>query len=187
MTTKILSTAERNRRYQRDLRAYRQRSLFRRSWARFHRDLGVLPHLFLRPDATLAARFRQPREKIIAALRGRVVWTLDTAARLVCGAGFLATRDLTGYLDQRTLDQAVGQGLIKEPEPAALSLDPVVKRPSMLVVYRTDDLPPFHVLDTGDRVVTWNFLMRDIQGTLGWRPDLLTRIEGCYASAFNGR
>lgn len=147
----------------------------------------MLPHLFLVSGATFATRFRQPREEIIAALRGRAVWTLDTAARLVCGTGLLATRDLTGYLDQRTLDQAVEQDLIEEPAPAALSLDPVVKRPSLFVVYRTDALPPFHVLDTGDRVVTWDFLMRDIQGTLGWRPDLLTRIEECYAAAVDGR
>ena len=184
MTTTILSTAERYRRYQRDLRAYRQRSLYRRSHARFHRDLAVLPHLFLVREASYAARFRQPREQIIAALRGRVVWTLDTAARLVCGTGFLATQDLTCYLDQPTLDWAVGQGLIEKPEPAALSLDPVVRRPSMFVAHCKDAPPPFHVLDSGDRVVTWDFLMRDLQGTLGWRPDLLTRLEGPYSMAF---
>ncbi|HYL04735.1 MAG TPA: hypothetical protein VE075_01765 [Thermoanaerobaculia bacterium] len=27
------------------------------------------------------------------------------------------------------------------------------------------------------RVVTWDHLIRDILGTLGWRPDLLTRLE----------
>ncbi len=113
-------------------------------------------------------------------LRGRVVWTLDTAARLVCGTGFLVTRDLTGYLSGETLEWAVTEKLVKEPEPPFLSLDPVISRPSILVAHLTDDPPPFLILESGHQVVAWDFLMRDIQGTLGWRPDLLTRIEDAY-------
>ncbi len=180
MKTGFPTTAERFRRYQRDLRVYRQRSLSRRSHKRFRRDLAVLPHLFLAPGLTHAAMLRESRERILKALRGRAVWTLDTAARLVCGTGFLVTRDLTAYLDGEGLEWAVKQQLVEEPEAASLSLDPVVSRPSMLVVHLADLPPPSLVLSSGDRVVTWEFLMRDIQGSLGWRPDLLTRIEDSY-------
>ncbi len=180
MTVNIRTTAERFRRYQRDLRAYRQRSLFRRSHARFRRDLTVLPHLFLAPELTRASGLRQPSQRVMTELRGRVVWTLDTAARLVCGTGFLVTRDLTGYLSGETLEWAVTEKLVKEPEPPFLSLDPVISRPSILVAHLTDDPPPFLILESGHQVVAWDFLMRDIQGTLGWRPDLLTRIEDAY-------
>ncbi len=180
MKASTLTTAERFRRHQRDLRAYRQRSLFRRSHARFHRDLAVLPHIFLAPLVTHAARLRQSRERILTDLRGRAVWTLDTAARLVCGTGFLVVQDLTGYLDEEDLQWAVTRELVEEPEPAYLSLDPVVSRPPMLVAHLRETPPPFLVLSSGHRVVTWDFLMRDLQGTLGWRPDLLTRVEDPY-------
>ncbi len=180
MKTGILTTAERFRRYQRDLRVYRQRSLQRRSHARFRRDLAVLPHLFLAPRLSRAAKPRKSREQIKLALRGRAVWTLDTASRLVCGTGFLATRDLTAYLDDEGLEWAVEQELVEQPEAACLSLDPVVPRAPMLVAHIADPPPPFLVMGSGDRVVTWQFLMQDIQGSLGWRPDLLTRIEDAY-------
>ncbi len=186
MKTVFLTTAERFRRYQRDLRAYHQRSLFRRSHARFRRDLSVLPHLFLAPRLTQAAMLRESRERIQRELRGRAVWTLDTAARLVCGTGFLVTQDLTAYLDGEGLEWTVKRRLVEEPEAALLSLDPVVRRPSMLVVHLADEPPPFVALDSGDRVVTWDFLMRDIQGSLGWRPDLLTRIEDGYLQGLEG-
>ena len=39
---------------------------------------------------------------------------------------------------------------------------------------------PFIELPSGDRVVSWDFLLQDVMGTLGWRPDLLTRLESTY-------
>ncbi len=50
----------------------------------------------------------------------------------------------------------------------------------MLIVHLMDARPPFFTLPSGDRVVTWDFLIRDIMGTIGWRPDILTRIEERY-------
>ncbi len=179
----ILSTAERFRRHQRDLRAYRQRSLFRRSHARFRADLAVLPHIFLAPHRAYAAPLRQTREQVIKALRGRSVWTLDTASRLACEVGFLSVRDLTGYFDSGVLTWLADQDLIEEPQPSNVSIAPVLRRPSMLIVHIAIEPPSFVTLPSGDLVVSWEFLMRDIKGTLGWRPDLLTRLEDAYCQA----
>jgi len=185
----ILTTEERFRRHQRDLKAYRRRHLFRRSHARFHRDLAVLPHLFLAPKVTYAAPLERAREEVLEGFCHRIVWTLDTAARLVCGVGFLAAQDLTGYfvrLEGVDLEASIATafaakaGLVGEPRPAALSLDPAFERPPFLVLQVTEEPPPEMVLASGHRVVTWEHLMRDLQGTLGWRPDLLNRLEDSY-------
>jgi hypothetical protein len=63
------------------------------------------------------------------------------------------------------------------PLAGGISVDPLYRRPPMLIANLDDDAPPFEVLPSGDRVVTWPFLVRDVMGTLGWRPDLLTRLE----------
>lgn len=180
MTGVVPTAKEWFRRHQRDLRAYRQRSLWRRSHARFRRDLAVHPHLFLEPGAIRGAPLEQPWDAIVQALRGQVVWTLDTAARLVCGFGFLATGDLTGYMSSETFDRAVSSGLAGEPRSACIALAPALPRPAMLIAHRTTDPPCFFTLESGDRVVTWEALMQDLKGTLGWRPDLLTRLEAAY-------
>ena len=187
--SRITTVEDRFRRHQRDLKAYRRRHLFRRSHARFHRDLAVLPHLFLAPKVTYAAPLEQAGEEVLEGFRHQIVWTLDTAARLVCGCGFLAAQDLTGYylrpegVDLETSVLAAfaqKRGLVGEPRPAALSLDPVFDRPPFLVLHVTADPPPELALASGHRVVTWEHLMRDLQGTLGWRPDLLNRLEDSY-------
>ncbi len=176
----ILTTAERWRRYQRDLVAYRQRSLFRRSHPRFERDLAILPHRFLPQDRARMAPLLMPAEQIQEKLRGRAIWTLDTAARLVAGHGFLAAHDLTGYLDLETLENLVEEGRVGPPEVSGLSVDPLYNRPPVLIAHISDEPIPFVELPSGDRVVPWNFLVQDLMGTLGWRPDLLNRLEASY-------
>ncbi len=86
MKSDIPTTAERWRRYQRDLQAYRRLSLWRRSHARFHRDVKVLPHLFLDRGNAYAAPLQNTAEEVFAALRDRAIWTLDTASRLMIGS-----------------------------------------------------------------------------------------------------
>lgn len=174
-----LTTAERWRRHQRDLEAYRQRSLWRRSHARFRRDLSIIPHLFLLRGKTRMAPLLQSEEAVRLALRGRAVWTLDTAARLVTERGFLTSPDLTGYLEEADLEWAVEVGLVGEFQSSGLSVDPLYRRPPMLIAH-TGAEPPFVELPSGDRVVPWDFLAQDLLGTLGWRPDLLTRLEATY-------
>lgn len=173
------TTAERWERCQRDWEAYRQRSLWRRSHARFRRDLSIIPHLFLLRGKTRMAPLLQSEEAVRLALRGRAVWTLDTAARLVSGRGFLTSSDLTGYLEEADLEQVVEEGLVGEFQSSGLSVDPIYRRPPMLIAHSGAE-PPFVELPSGDRVVPWNFLAQDILGTLGWRPDLLTRLEATY-------
>ena len=179
MSRQLLTTAERWRRYQRDLEAYRQRSLFRRSHSRFYRDLNIVPHVFLLPGKASMAPLLKSEEAVRTALRGRSVWTLDTAARLVSGRGFITAHDLTGYLSEEELRQAEDQGLIGRPQTAGLSVDPLYHRPPMMIAHVGEE-PPFIELASGDRVVPWEFLQRDLLGTLGWRPDLLTRLEATY-------
>src|SRR6185295_3987908 len=179
MSKRILTTLERWNIYQRDLEAYRQRSLYRRSYSRFRRDLEIVPHVFLHPSNTKIAPLRETKEAVRLALLGKAVWTLDTAARLVSGQGFLASADLTGYLPMETLQELVNTGLIGEPLSSGLSVDPLYHRPPMLIAHLDEEAP--HVeLPSGDRVVPWDFLTRDLLGTLGWRPDLLTRLEATY-------
>lgn len=180
MSKELLTTAERWRRYQRDLAAYRQRSLFRRSHERFHRDLDILPHVFLARGKSYMAPLLKDEETILKALQGQAVWTLDTAARLVTGRGFLTSSDLTGYLTAENLEQAVRQALVDAPLTAGLTVDPLYRRPPMLIVHIPNELPPSVELPSGDRVVPWNCLAQDLMGTLGWRPDLLTRLEATY-------
>ena len=116
----VLTTAERWRRYQRDLKAYRRRSLFRRSHPRFHRDLSILPNLFLLRDRARMAPLLMPAEQIREELKGCAIWTLDTAARLVTGHGFLVAHDLMGYLDRETLEKLIEKGRVGIPEQAGL-------------------------------------------------------------------
>jgi hypothetical protein len=175
-----LTTAERWRRHQRDLAAYRQRSLFRRSHERFRRDLDILPHVFLAWGKSCMAALLKDEETVLKALKGRAVWTLDTAARLVTGRGFLTSADLTGYVSSEELEQAVRQAFVDVPQTAGLTVDPLYRRPPMLIVHIPDESLPSVELPSGDRVVPWDFLARDVMGTLGWRPDLLTRLEATY-------
>jgi hypothetical protein len=177
MSDRPRTTAERMARFQRDQETYRRISLARRSHARFHRDLAVVPHVFLLPGRARMAALMQPPEAVRTALRGEAIWTLDTAARLLTGEGFIASPDLTGYLNERSFERAVEQGLIGTPMTGGLTIDPLYHRPPMLLAHLADDPPPSTTLPSGDRVVTWQFLIRDIFGTLGWRPDLLTRLE----------
>jgi len=180
MNPNLLTTEERWRRHQRDLKAYRQRSLFRRSHSRFRRDLEIVPHIFLRPGKAFRAALQQPEETVRQALRKRAVWTLDTASRLVSGKGFLTSPDLTGYLLAADLQAIAAEGLIGPLQASDLSVDPLYRRPPMLIAHTPSELPPFIELPSGDRVVSWDFLLQDVMGTLGWRPDLLTRLESTY-------
>jgi hypothetical protein len=177
MSDRPRTTAERMARFQRDQETYRRISLARRSHARFRRDLAVVPHVFLLPGRARMAALMQPPDAVRAALRGEAIWTLDTAARLLTGEGFIASPDLTGYLNDCSFERAVEQKLIGIPMAGGLSIDPLYHRPPMLLAHLADDPPPSTTLPSGDRVVTWQFLIRDIFGTLGWRPDLLTRLE----------
>lgn len=138
--------------------------------------------MFLLPGKASIAPLQKSEEAVRVALRGKAVWTLDTAARLVSGHGFLTAHDLTGYLSEEDLQQAVGQGLIGEPQTSGLSVDPLYHRPPMVIAHVGEE-PPFLELTSGDRVVSWEFLQGDLLGTLGWRPDLLTRLEATYPSA----
>jgi hypothetical protein len=48
----------------------------------------------------------------------------------------------------------------------------------------TDDPPAAVTLPSGDRVVPWSLLIRDVLGTLGWRPDLMARLEAMCPATF---
>lgn len=174
-----LSPAERLRRARRDLEAYRRRSLLRRvqGGARFRRYLEVVPHVFLAPGRAVAAPLLVPAGEARARLRGDVVWTLDTATRLRYGIGLLAAEDLTGYLGEDALARAVAASVVGRPSAAGLSVDPPYAREPLLVAHVLDEAPPAETLASGERVVTRERLIRDIFGTLGFRPDLLARIE----------
>lgn len=184
MNRRPLTAEERMRRLRRDQEAYRRRSLWRRSHPRFRRDLAIVPFVFLLPRRASMATLRRPADEVLLALRGRAVWTLDTAARLATGQGFLTSRDLTGYLDAATLHWLVRErGLADEPVDAGLSVDPLYERPPVLIAHIPEEPPPFLELPGGDRVVPWKRLAEDLLGTLGWRPDLLTRLEASYPGA----
>lgn len=183
--TAIITTAERYRRHQNDLRAFRQRHLYRRSHQRFRRDLAVIPRLFLDPGKIRIARLQQEPEQVIANLRGRVVWTLDTASRLVCGIGLLSARDLTGYFEKEILETAAEEQWIEPVQSRSIELAPLFERPPCLVAH-LDGNPKAWDLPSGDRVVAWDDLIRDLKGTLGWRPDLLTRVEDAYRRVEQG-
>lgn len=183
MSEKPLPTAERWRRYQRDLAAFRQRSLVRRSHPRFQQDLALTPRVFLLRGQARIARLVKPREAVLEALRGQVVWTLDTAARLVGARGFLTAADLTGFLTEETLQRAAREGCIAPPEVAGLTVEPLYRRPLSLLAHLVESLPSSAELSSGTLVVSWGDLQRDLLGTLGWRPDLLNRLERSYPQA----
>lgn len=183
MSRKPLTAEERMRRLRRDQEAYRRRSLWRRSHPRFQRDLSIVPFVFLLPRRASMATLRRPLEEVLLALRGRAVWTLDTAARLATGQGFLTSRDLTGYVDAETLHWTIDERLVDEPVEAGLSVDPLYQRPTVLIAHVPQEAPPFLELPGGHRVVPWKRLAEDLLGTLGWRPDLLTRLEASYPAA----
>jgi hypothetical protein len=171
------TAVDRLARLRRDQESYRRISLARRSHSRFRRDLAVLPHPFLLSGRARMAPLQRSVEAVRLALRSEAIWTLDTAARLLTGHGFLASPDPTGYLTEESFERTVAEGLVGEPFTGGLSVEPLYHRPPMLIVHLANDPPPSTTLPSGDRVVTWQFLIRDILGTLGWRPDLLTRLE----------
>jgi hypothetical protein len=171
------TASERLERLRRDQAAYRRISLARRGHERFRRDLGIVPHPFLLAGRVRMAPLLQPATAVQLALRGDAIWTLDTAARLWTAHGFLSSPDLTGYLREATFARAEQEGLVGTPLAGGISVDPLYWRPPMLIVHVKEDAPPFETLPSGDRVVSWPFLIRDVMGTLGWRPDLLTRLE----------
>ncbi len=177
---KTPTTEERFRRHQRDLAAHRRQSLWRRSHERFRRDLAVHPNLFLAWDAFRVAELRASRAALLNVLRDEAVWTLDTAARLVCGVGFLVAQDLTCYLTTAALDRAAARSLVGPPQSAVVDVTPLLPRAAVLVAHVADPAPPSFVLESGHRVVTWHALVADVKGTIGWRPDLLTRLEERY-------
>jgi hypothetical protein len=182
----LIPPEERLRRARRDRKHYRRRSLSRRAQARFHRDLRLTPHLFLAIDALRVATLRASRARVLDALQGRAVWTLDTAVRLAGMRGFLAASDLTGYLDRDALDEIQRVGLIAEPaSSSAVGVDPLLPRPPLMIAH-LDFIPPHVALPHGQLVVRWDHLARDIMGTLGWRPDLLERLERAYGAAIQG-
>lgn len=174
------TAAERFERFRRDEEAYRRRSLARRSHARFRRDLAVVPHVFLLPSRARMVPLQKPIDAVRLALRGDAIWTLDTASRLVSARGFLRAEDLTGYMTERSLARMIAEGLVGGPIPGGLTVDPLFNRPPMLIAHITEEPPTPVELPSGERVVSWEFLVRDILGTLGWRPDLLTRLEASY-------
>lgn len=183
MPKELLTTAERFRRARRDWEAYQRRSLWRRSHPRFRRDLEIDPHRFLAAEAVRVAELRASAEEIRQALRGRAVWTLDTALLATSGHRLLKTGDLTGYLTREALAEAESEGLIEPAEALPVSLDPVIRRPPLLVAHCTASPPSWLTTSTGDRVVTLDALKSDLIGTLGWRPDLLTRVEALYPAS----
>lgn len=187
MTEQVLTTEERWRRYQRDLEVYRRRSLFRRSYPRFRGDLSIVPHIFLWIGRTTMAPLLVPRERVLEELRGHAVWTLDTASRLVSGQGFLVSPDLTGYVSRELLERTLKEGLAGPLQQGGLSVDPLYRRPPMLIAHTPGETIPFVEISSGDRVVTWEFLKADLMGTLGWRPDLLTRLEAVYPEALRAQ
>jgi hypothetical protein len=180
------TAAERLERLLRDREAHRRISLARRSQPRFRRDLAIVPHPFLLAGRMRMAPLALPARAVQDALRGEAVWTLDTAARLLTGHGFLAARDLTGYLSPAAFARAAAEGLVGEPLAGGISVEPLYRRDAMLIAHLTDDPPAGELLATGDRVVGWDFLLRDVLGTLGWRPDLLTRLEARRPRAAGG-
>ncbi len=161
---------------------FRRRHLERRLHPRFWRDVRVVPHVFLAREALRTAELRGAESDILDALVGEAVWTLDTATRLAGLRGFLPARDLTGCLRESRLSLLVDAGRIGPPGAGAVSVDPLMARAPLLVV-RVDVTPTNVVLPTGHRIVSWDQLLRDLLGTLGWRPDLLTRLESAYREA----
>jgi hypothetical protein len=180
--TALTTPEERLRRAQRDRLLFRRRSLERRTHARFGRDLCVIPHLFLARESLRVAELRAPASEVLAALMRRAVWTLDTAVRLAGLRGFLVCHDLAGYVDEPSLQQIVEMGLVGTPGLAFVSVDPILARSPLLIV-RPDVIPPSVSLPSGHRVVPWDHLARDIMGTIGWRPDILARLERSYSTS----
>ncbi|MEP7012504.1 MAG: hypothetical protein ABJC13_19460 [Acidobacteriota bacterium] len=186
MTRPVLSTAERFRRHQRDLVAYRQRSLFRRSHERFRRDLAIVPFPFVLAGRSLRAPLWVPASEVLEALRTEAIWTLDTAARQVGASGISRSGDLMAYLPVAVLGELVAAGQVGPPTGEAISIDPVAPRPASLLIHPMDDKTgeiPAVRLTSGFRVVPWERLLRDLFGTLGWRPDLMNRLEATYPAA----
>jgi hypothetical protein len=179
VSRRALPTAERWRRYVRDRAHHRRESLWRRSHGpRFYRYLGVIPEVFLVRGALHSAPLAAPAIAVVEALRGRVTWTLDTAARLRFGVGLLRAGDVTGYAGDpgSLLDDLAAQRLVGPRIEGAPSLDPVVARPPVLVLSARSPGEPRR-LDPGDLVVADLRLVEDIFGTVGFRPDLLARLE----------
>lgn len=178
MSARPIPTAERWRRFLRDKEAYRQRSAWRRSdRPRFFRYLGVLPHVFLVPGAVFAAPLCAPWPAVVEALRGRAVFTLDTAARLRFGVGLFRTGDATGYAEdpRGALEDLAARGLAGAPLDRAPAVDPALPRPPLAILAARP--PDSFRLETGDLVVRDDRLVEDLLGTVGFRPDLLARLE----------
>jgi hypothetical protein len=65
------------------------------------------------------------------------------------GLAVLEQVDLTGYLSPAELASAVSGGLVGPPRQNELSVDPMYRRPPMLIIHETAEMPPHVDLPSG--------------------------------------
>ncbi len=175
--------AERKRDIARLRRSRLEREIAGPRWYRMRR---LVPVLFSREGTVASHHLVGTREDVIDALRGDVVFAVDTAMRLVHGFGFLSGGDIHAYATcHAPIDRLVAADLV-ECEPTG---DTVLVRPwpgpARLLLCVVDELPPHRWIRNRYRVVDAERSRRELVGSAGARADLFALLERAESDALD--
>jgi hypothetical protein len=159
-------------------RLRRERMLRELAGPVWDRLVRVIP-LGFRLQGTLTARvLRAEPAAIIEALRDDAVFAVDTAMRLVHGAGFLAGGDVQAYLTgDEPLARLAQAGLVEAASCPDITLVRPWPGPRRLLACLVPALPSWRVTPGGYRVVTAERLRGELVGAVGARSDLFALLE----------
>ncbi|MBM4087992.1 MAG: hypothetical protein FJ276_00975 [Planctomycetes bacterium] len=162
----------------RDAAVARRRSLTRRlGGPLFWKYVQVVPSVFTARGEFAAFELHVPDEQVIAHLSRTAVLTLDSATERLGGFRFGRGRHIYAYFETvPDLDSLVGDAIGRRLAGDLMPLLLAPQEGSLLLAVVCRQLPP-HVQATGCRIVTHEYLVRDLIGFYGLRHDLLVAIE----------
>ena len=174
----LVSLEARARSARKAARAARARSQSRRAMGRlFAKYVTVVPSVFSARGELVAFRLLAPRAAVLERVRENAVLTLDSATEALCGLRFGRARNDYAYfasLDDLAPIEAERLGARRPGTRFPFAWTPPGREMLFAVVPRA--MPPGTRVD-GTRVVTREFLVRDLIGFYGLRPDLAALLE----------
>lgn len=174
----IVTVEERARIARRDADVARRRSLARRaSGPLLEKYLAVVPSVYSARGELAAFRWLVPSRIGLDAIRESAILTLDSAAEALGGFRFGSAGISQAYFpSSRDLTQIEEKGIGERRAGSRFPLSWVPPGVEILFAVIPRELPPFAERD-GFRVVTPEFLLRDLIGFYGLRGDLLALYE----------
>ncbi len=161
---RALTADERLAELQRDRKRLRKERMVREIagpvWGRM---MGIVPALFRLQGRLVTRVLRAPREDAIHALGQDAVFAVDTAMRLMHGAGFLTGGDVHAYVTtQEPIDRLAEAGLVDVTPCLDTTLVRPWPGPPRLLACVVGEVPAWRVARGGERVVDAARLRREL-------------------------